>query len=132
MNQRLNMLRQLLAALIVIAAIGGLSSCEKYSYTPEVVNPTDSVHFQAEIQPIFNANCISCHGAIKAPDLRDGHSYNALTSGGYVDLPGRDKQALYKDDWSGSYYRVQVMLTNRKFSSGSTRELIIIKNKLTR
>jgi hypothetical protein len=96
MNQRLNMLRQLLAALIVIAAIGGLSSCEKYSYTPEVVNPTDSVHFQAEIQPIFNANCISCHGAIKAPDLRDGHSYNALTSGGYVDLPGEESKLYTK------------------------------------
>ena len=51
MNQRLNMLRQLLAAFIVIAAIGGLSSCEKYSYMPEVINPVDSVHFQAEIQP---------------------------------------------------------------------------------
>ena len=86
------MLRQLLAALIVIAAIGGLSSCEKYSWMPEVINPTDSVHFQAEIQPIFTANCISCHGAIKAPDLRDGNSYEALTKGGYVE-PARARQA---------------------------------------
>jgi hypothetical protein len=96
MNQRLNMFRQLLAAFIIIAAIGGLSSCEKYTYTPEVVNPTDSVHFQAEIQPIFTANCVSCHGAIKAPDLRDGHSYDALTSGGYVDLPGEESKLYTK------------------------------------
>jgi hypothetical protein len=62
MNQRLNMLRQLLAAITITAAIGGISSCEKYTYMPEVVNPTDSVHFQAEIQPIFTASCVSCHG----------------------------------------------------------------------
>jgi hypothetical protein len=96
MNQILNMLRNLLVAFIVIAALGGLSSCEKYSYTPEVVNPTDSVHFQAEIQPIFTSNCISCHGAIKAPDLRDGHSYNALTTGGYVNLPGETSELYTK------------------------------------
>ena len=96
MNQRLKMLRQLLVAIIVIAAIGGLSSCEKYTYMPEVVNPTDSVHFQTEIQPIFTANCISCHGAIKAPDLRNGHSYNALTQGGYVNLPGNTSKLYTK------------------------------------
>ena len=96
MNQRLKMLRQLLVAIIVIAAIGGLSSCEKYTYMPEVVNPTDSVHFQTEIQPIFTANCISCHGAIKAPDLRNGHSYNALTQGGYVNLPGNTSKLYSK------------------------------------
>jgi hypothetical protein len=94
MNQRLNMLRQLLVAFIVVAAIGGLSSCEKYSWMPEKINPVDSVHFQAEIQPIFSSNCITCHGAIKAPDLRDGYSYNALTNGGYVTQPG-DKSKLY-------------------------------------
>jgi hypothetical protein len=96
MNQRLKMLRQLLAAFVVVAAIGGLSSCEKYTYTPEVINPVDTVHFQAEIQPIFNANCISCHGAIKAPDLRDGHSYEALTKGGYVNLPGATSKLYTK------------------------------------
>jgi hypothetical protein len=96
MNQRLNMLRQLLVALIVIAAIGGLSSCEKYSWMPEKINPVDSVHFQAEIQPIFTANCISCHGAIKAPDLRDGKSYKALTEGGYVNQPGETSELYTK------------------------------------
>jgi hypothetical protein len=96
MNQRIKMLRQFLAVIIVISAIGGLSSCEKYTYMPEVVNPTDSVHFQAEIQPIFTANCISCHGAIKAPDLRDGHSYEALTKGGYVNLPGETSKLYTK------------------------------------
>ena len=84
MNQKSNMIRQILTAFFVVAAVVGFSSCERYSWEPVVVNPTDSVHFQAQIQPIFNANCLSCHGAIKAPDLRDGKSYKALTTGGYV------------------------------------------------
>jgi hypothetical protein len=92
MNQKLNMLKQLMAAFIVIAAIGGLASCEKYTYMPVVVNPVDSVHFQAEIQPIFNANCVSCHTSIRNPDLRDGKSYESLTTGGFVNLPGETSE----------------------------------------
>lgn len=88
MNQKIKMLKQLIAAFIVIAAIGGLASCEKYTFKPEVISQTDSVHFQAEIQPIFNANCISCHTSIRKPDLRDGKSYESLTKGGYVNKPG--------------------------------------------
>jgi hypothetical protein len=88
MNQKLDILKQLLAAFIVIASIAGFSSCEKYTYIPEVIDPVIPVHFQAEIQPIFNGICITCHGATKAPDLRDGKSYDALTKGGYVDQPG--------------------------------------------
>ena len=96
MNQKLNMVRQLLAALLVIAAVGGFSSCENYSFMPPVVNPVDTVYFQAEVQPIFNANCISCHGATKAPDLRDGKSYAALTKGAYVNLPGETSKLYTK------------------------------------
>jgi hypothetical protein len=82
------MLKQLLVALIVIAAIGGLSSCEKYSWMPEKVDPVVPVLFQTEIQPIFSAKCDDCHTSSRNPDLRDGKSYESLTSGGYVNLPG--------------------------------------------
>ena len=77
-----------MAALMIIAVIGVLASCEKYTYMPEVINPVDTVHFQAEIQPIFNAKCISCHTSIRNPDLRDGRSYASLTNGGFVNQPG--------------------------------------------
>jgi hypothetical protein len=88
MNQKFNRIRQILIVLVLIAAIEGFSSCEKYSYTPPAVDPNETWHFQTDIQPIFNANCIACHGANLAPDLRDGKSYLALTKGGYVLLPG--------------------------------------------
>ncbi len=88
------MVRQLFAAFLVIAAIGGLSSCEKYTFTPPVINPVDTIHFEAQVQPIFNANCLSCHGAIKAPDLRDGKSWASLTKLGFINLPG-ETSVLY-------------------------------------
>ena len=96
MNYKLNTFSQILAAVFLIAGIAGMISCEKYSYTPEKINPIDSVRFQATIQPIFSANCLNCHGAIKAPDLRVGKSYKALTTGGYVTLPGETSKLYTK------------------------------------
>jgi hypothetical protein len=96
MNYRINKLRPILGAVVVMTLIIAISSCESNSFTPPTINPVDSVHFQASIQPIFTANCISCHGAIKAPDLRDGKSYLALTKGGYVNLPGETSKLYTK------------------------------------
>jgi hypothetical protein len=88
MNQKFNRIRQILIAFVLVAAVEGFSSCEKFSYTPPAVDPKAIWHLQSDIQPIFNANCISCHGANLSPDIREGKSYLALTKGGYVILPG--------------------------------------------
>ena len=87
MNYKVNKISQILVAVFLISGIAGISSCEKYTFTPPKISTTDTVHFSAEIQPIFNANCVSCHGATKAPDLREGKSYQALTKGGYIAPP---------------------------------------------
>jgi hypothetical protein len=88
MNEKLNKIRQMLAAILLIAAVEGFSSCEKVQFTLPVADPDMTVYFQADVQPIFNANCITCHNGTKAPDLRDGKSYKYLTTYGYVNLPG--------------------------------------------
>jgi hypothetical protein len=88
MNQKLNRIRQIFVALILTAAVAGLSSCEKVSYLPRPVDPNATWHFQADIQPIFTSKCITCHGGAQAPDLRDGKSYLALSKGGYIKSPG--------------------------------------------
>lgn len=94
MNQKLNRIRQILVALVLIAAVESFSSCEKYSYTPPAVDPNATWHFQADIQPIFTANCIMCHGGIQAPNLTNGKSYLALTTGGFV-TPPAETSKLY-------------------------------------
>ena len=87
MNQKFKRSRQILVAIVLTASVIGLSSCEKYTFSPPTVDPVDTVHFQTDIQPIFTANCITCHSTIVSPDLRPGNSYLALTSGHYVDPP---------------------------------------------
>ncbi|MGD0581960.1 MAG: hypothetical protein ABR974_03320 [Bacteroidales bacterium] len=87
MNQKIKKARVLLSIMIALAVLGAISSCEKYTYTPPVLNIADTVHFEAQIQPIFNGICINCHNGGQSPDLRDGKSYNSLTTGGFVNLP---------------------------------------------
>lgn len=96
MSQKINRIRQILGALILIAAVEGFSSCEKYSYTPPAVDPDATWHFQTDIQPIFNANCVTCHGGTKSPDLRDGKSYLSLTNDAFVNTPGETSKLYTK------------------------------------
>ena len=88
MNQKLNKIRQILVALVLIAAVEGFSSCEKYSFLPPKVNPDLTVHFATEIQPLFTSSCVSCHGGSQFPNLSVSKSYNSLIKGGLVNTPG--------------------------------------------
>jgi hypothetical protein len=97
MNHRIDKIRQILVALVLIAAVEGFSSCEKYSFSPPAVDPNQIWHFQTDIQPIFNANCVTCHNGVKQfPDLRNGKSYLALTKGGFVTLPGETSRLYHQ------------------------------------
>jgi hypothetical protein len=83
------------AAFIIPAGMLFFSSCEKYLIVYEEVDPGETVSFQSQIQPIFNQNCITCHKGSRDPDLREGNSYESLTTGGYVDPPAAESE-LYK------------------------------------
>ena len=102
MNKKLNKIRQILVALVLVAAVAGFSSCEKYSYLPPKVNPDVTVHFQTEIQPIFTSNCVACHGGSQFPNLSDGKSYLSLTKNGMVNTPGETSR-LYVQMKSSSH-----------------------------
>jgi hypothetical protein len=102
MNQKLNRIRQILVGLVLVAAVLGFSRCEKYQYTPPVIDEADTLSFQTDIQPIFTSNCIACHGGTVTPDLREGRSYQSLTNGGYVTQPG-ETSVLYTTMTSSSH-----------------------------
>jgi hypothetical protein len=87
MNQKLNRIRQILSALVLIAAVTGISSCDKYSFVPPSVNATDTVHFSTVVQPLFTSYCVKCHAGSNKPDLRVDRSYNYLITNDYVTLP---------------------------------------------
>jgi len=59
-----------------------LTACE-YDYivpTPPAPPPpaNDTISFSQDIQPFFNAKCISCHGGGTAPNLTAGKSYSEV------------------------------------------------------
>jgi len=102
MNQKFNRIRQILVVLVLIAAVGGFTSCEKYAYLPRPVDPNATWHFEADIQPIFTSNCITCHNGAQAPDLRDGKSYAALSKARLITPPG-ETSGLYMQLNSSSH-----------------------------
>ncbi|HBC77521.1 MAG TPA: hypothetical protein DEO60_05775 [Bacteroidales bacterium] len=102
MKMKVKLSWRIVAALIIPAGMLLFSSCEKYAYQLETVNPEEPVLFQTQIQPIFTSNCITCHKGSRNPDLRNGNSYASLTNGGYVNLPASGSR-LYSQVISSSH-----------------------------
>jgi hypothetical protein len=83
----------LTASLIVI-----LAACTKYEI-PKPPCPEDlptNVSYSADVQPIFDANCVVCHSGGQSPDLRPAWSYDELIDGGYVDTDFPCSSELYQ------------------------------------
>ncbi len=116
MKLKAKMLWSSLPALIIFAGVVLFSSCEKYAIVTEVINPVDTVHFQTQIQPIFNSICTNCHSGGRNPDLRDGNSYASLRSGSFVTLPAESSR-LYRQITSSSHF---------SFTLPAEKQLILI------
>lgn len=79
-----------------LAMVFVLVSCEyKVITMPEGQIP-DEVNFSVHVQPIFDANCISCHASQAFPPiLLENVAYNNLFTGGYIDTVQADQSGLY-------------------------------------
>lgn len=95
MNQEVKKIRRIITAVFLLSAVIGLSSCEKFSFRLPDVDPETTWPLSTEIQPIFNANCIKCHNGTQSPDLREGKSFQSLTTGGYVNVSDPASSILY-------------------------------------
>lgn len=51
---------------------------------PKEAELPENVSFSNDVQPIFNINCVSCHGGTQVPNLTSSNSYNELINGNYV------------------------------------------------
>jgi hypothetical protein len=96
MNQKVKKVKQTLVAVIILAVFTGFTSCEKYTFLPPAVDPNYAWSFAADIQPMFTAKCVTCHGGVTSPNLTEGKSYNALTKGGYVNAPAETSRLYAK------------------------------------
>jgi hypothetical protein len=81
-------------ALLIISA--GLWSCQWHTIEPSVFvpDPNTPISFSAEIQPIFDSKCVSCHVS-QSPDLSVGSSYNSLIQGDYINTASPETSLLY-------------------------------------
>jgi hypothetical protein len=87
-------------ALIALAGMILVTSCEKYTFKVETIDPGTQILFQADIQPIFTGTCILCHKGSRNPDLRTGNSYTSLSTGGFI-TPANETCTLYSKVNSG-------------------------------
>ena len=91
-----------IALAMFIAAVFVIPGCQKDTtvYIPlKVQEITDSVHFAADIVPIFSKNCAlsGCHvKGSRAPDLTADNAYNSLTNGNYINKTDPESSILYK------------------------------------
>ncbi len=77
MKKRLFRLLFLSGTLLIM-----LTACEYDFVAPAppkpVPPPGDAISFSKDIQPFFDAKCVSCHSGSIAPNLAAGQSYSAL------------------------------------------------------
>ena len=91
---------KLINLISVLLGIFLLGACEYASIKPEAAPPPpppgDSTSYSLKVQPIFNANCKTCHNGSVAPDLREGKSYQSLFDNNLVVKFNPEESELYK------------------------------------
>jgi hypothetical protein len=91
--------------LMVLALAAIFQACEYEWIEPEDAEIPDVISYSNNIQPIFNRSCNTsgCHtSGGPDPDLSPDNSYNALLSGGYVDVNNPEGSSLYTSVKFGS------------------------------
>jgi len=81
--------------LLILLGMGVfLTSCYYDTYLEVEVPVPDEVSYSKDIQPLWNTDCVSCHGGA-APNLEAANSYNNLMNG-YVVAGNAEASVLYQ------------------------------------
>jgi hypothetical protein len=74
-----------------------MASCAYDQVLPYEPDPGVEVLYNQDIIPIFQNNCISsgCHNGTVAPDLRPENAYDALWTGGFINVEVPEESELY-------------------------------------
>lgn len=82
---------------ISLLFLAAFSSCQYDNPYVTPINPTKTVSFSNDIQPIFNSvGCVSCHktGA-ESPDLTTGNAYQDIMNMNLVDVNNPESSLIY-------------------------------------
>jgi len=96
-------MRRAIRILVVLVAVI-LFGCSDYIIpAPEYPEGIpEGVSFSGDVQPIFDQNCLVCHGGGQSPNLSPGWSYDELTEGGYYNIDAPLESIIYQK-FSGSH-----------------------------
>lgn len=91
-------MKKTVTTFLALCAFGALlftTSCTKeYIQTAPPPDPSVPISFATDMQPFFNARCVSCHGNVQ-PNLEENKAYNNLIQGGYINLATPENSLLY-------------------------------------
>jgi cytochrome c553 len=92
-------MKKIFQYLMMLALGLMVTSCYYDEMPPEAVTPLPTVvSYSKDVQPLWDASCISCHKAgATAPDLTSANSYSALTTNNKYVIPGNSaSSSLHK------------------------------------
>jgi hypothetical protein len=91
--------------LLALLSATFLQACEYEWIEPEDTGIPDVISYSRDIQPVFDRSCNAsgCHtSGGPSPNLSPDNSYNALLSGGFVDVNNPEGSSLYTSIKFGS------------------------------
>lgn len=90
-------MQKIKGSILLIAGMIMVYSCY-YEYPPQPlpIEP-DQVSFNTHILPLLVTKCSTpqCHDGTREPNLLEDHAYNALRSGGYLNVTFPEQSLLY-------------------------------------
>ncbi len=111
--KKFNSINKLVIGLFVVALF---ASCEK-EYVPTPVPPVGDVSYMNDMQPFFDAKCISCHNGGGIPlNLEASVSYNEIQTGGYIDTNNASNSKLYTKIIPGGSMETYATTTERSMT----------------
>ena len=93
-----------------------VTSCYYDEMPPDAVTPIpDTVSYSKDVQPLWDASCISCHKTGgTAPDLTSANSFSALTTNNKYVVPGNASTSKLHQSLVGD--GMAIMPTSGKWS----------------
>jgi hypothetical protein len=93
-------MKKIFFCFLFLFMIFGWESCIYDFVAPEqtdTVDPTVTINFATQIQPIFTANCILCHKTgSTSPDLTAGNAYASINSSKYINTSSPAQSLIYR------------------------------------
>ncbi len=90
------------------------TSCHYDEVLPrEIEIPVEPISYSLNIQPFFDAKCVSCHAGSVPPDLSASVSYNELISGNYIDTANPENSSLYESIDNGGSMEIYATAEER-------------------